>query len=221
MEDIDRFWQLVDRSYGCWEWKGASLDGYGMFRIQKKTVRAHRWIYAETVGPIPPGICVCHHCDNRACVRPDHLFLGTKKDNTQDMLRKGRGNRARGERIHTAKLTAGDVVSIRAAYDSGKSTQDDLAARYGVWRSDISYIVRGVTWQHVGGPISKEAPIRGSTRYRGVSYMPKLDLYQVYITHEGRRRFLGHVSDPKLGARMYDANARELHGARARLNFPE
>ena len=81
------FWRKVQRDDGCWMWTaGRDGDGYGSYRNK----RAHRVAWQLTRGPIPDGLVVCHSCDNPACVRPDHLFLGTQQDNIQDMLRKGR-----------------------------------------------------------------------------------------------------------------------------------
>lgn len=87
-----RFWSHVaSRADGCWEWTGArGRAGYGYFSIKDRRFFAHRLAFALVNGPIPPGLFVCHRCDNPPCCRPDHLFLGTTRDNVVDAMRKGR-----------------------------------------------------------------------------------------------------------------------------------
>jgi len=87
------FWSKVKKNeFGCWSWTGAKdRRGYGQMRVDRKHVSAHRMSWLIHYGPIPDGMCVLHKCDTRECVRPDHLFLGTAKDNSQDMMTKGRG----------------------------------------------------------------------------------------------------------------------------------
>lgn len=150
----DRFWRRVTKGDSCWEWTGyGNNKGYGLLFIGGKGGRyltTHRVSWELHNGPIPSGLCVLHHCDNRRCVRPDHLFLGTFKDNTQDMMTKGRnrGGCPPGEAAPSAKLTAEIVCTIRAAHESGAANVD-LARRYGVTRQSIRAIVVRDSWRHL------------------------------------------------------------------------
>lgn len=84
---------IVDQKTDCWEYQGGKNNiGYGMIRDEHKMRTTHRVSYEEHKGPIPKGMCVCHTCDNPICCNPDHLWLGTRKQNTQDMIDKGRNN---------------------------------------------------------------------------------------------------------------------------------
>lgn len=163
---------------GCWEWQGSKgRGGYGQMPMPRpgSPIRAHRFSYERFVGPIPSGMFVCHHCDNPNCVNPDHLFVGTPKDNTQDSAQKGRraigdkhwsrtkphlrprGDRngmrrypncLRGEANGFAKLTETDVQTIKRSLHDGVRGRV-LAARYSVTEDAISKIKRGHTWTHV------------------------------------------------------------------------
>lgn len=134
---------------GCREWTGPRFaHGYGKFGGGSGLSNyAHRASWEIHNGPIPRGMFVLHKCDNRVCVNPEHLFLGTQMDNMADMRRKGRAACVgpAGERARSAKLTERQVRDIRSDYRSGSV----IAAEYGVQRSAINKVRRGDTWRHV------------------------------------------------------------------------
>ena len=145
-----RFWRKVDvpSADECWEWTGAKRsDGYGIINIDGKLVSAHRWSYKKYRGEIPDGMFVCHKCDVRLCVRPDHLFLGTHADNVADMMQKGRQNK--GEVHGMSKLSNSDVTAIKKRLAAGRELQKDIGADYGVTQARISEINTGKGWAHV------------------------------------------------------------------------
>lgn len=109
----ERFWNKTDRAEdGCWVWTGClNSKGYGLVWLDGKAMLAHRVAYQLAVGPVSEHCFVCHKCDNRRCIRPDHLFLGSHLANMRDMREKGRA--ARGERNVHAKLTERQVTEIR------------------------------------------------------------------------------------------------------------
>lgn len=144
MITAERFWVKVAKSNGCWEWTGATHKGYGWFNRGDKSMLAHRYSWELWAGALPTDLCVCHHCDNRLCVRPDHLFLGTRADNNEDMWRKGRT--ARGERVKGAKLTEEQVTEIRSLYRAGDYSQRQLGEMYGVTQTNVQAIVSGRSW---------------------------------------------------------------------------
>jgi len=146
-----RFWAKVDKSGECWEWTAATAMGYGVINLEGAVTYAHRLSWEMHYGPIPDGLQILHHCDNRRCVRPDHLFLGTLNDNMADMVAKGRHADARGEANARSKLTRRDVLAIRQEYAQGQITQSSLAERYGVAISTIGHLLTGRSWRHVAG----------------------------------------------------------------------
>ena len=144
-----RFWSRVAKSDGCWEWTAGRFDtGYGAFCSARKTLYAHRVSWQLTNGKIPDGLFVCHRCDNRGCVRPDHLFLGTNRDNQIDAREKGRLRPPRGESHGAAKLTAAAVELARFMRRDGLK-QKEVASILGVSRQTISNIERGIVWRAV------------------------------------------------------------------------
>jgi HNH endonuclease len=129
----------------CWTWVGAHHEfGYGMANMSGKAVYVHRLAWEEVNGPIPPGLCVLHRCDNPPCCNPAHLFLGTLQDNAADMAQKGRARRGRGN----AKLTAVQVQSIRSG-DAGGADRRQVARELGVSETTIWGAVTGKTWRHL------------------------------------------------------------------------
>ena len=134
---------------GCRIWFGPSVPrGYGVISVNGRQTYAHRAAWLDVNGTIPIGMFVLHSCDIPACVNVNHLFLGTAKDNSLDMVKKGRGNyinRAKGKDHPRRKLYQSDVDLIRQSYLSG-STQTELAIRFGVSQSQISSITRGKSW---------------------------------------------------------------------------
>ena len=149
-KDVQRFWSKVDKSGGedaCWEWQGYTADGYGSIKIDGKMTRVHRLSWILHNGVIPDGLCICHHCDNRKCCNPTHLFMGTRADNNYDMERKGRGRNLKGEKHGMAKLTLKQVKEIRKLHRKGYLNQADLAKRYGVNRTTIWEIIHRNNWR--------------------------------------------------------------------------
>lgn len=148
----DRFWTKVKKSGpdACWLWTASTCSamGYGILGKGGKGagyIMAHRFSYQFHNGAIPDGMLVCHTCDVPLCVNPKHLVLGTRLYNQGDMSRKGRS--AKGERQGQAKLTERDVAAIRAMAKA--HTQQCIADKYDVSRSNIYKIVNLKTWSHV------------------------------------------------------------------------
>lgn len=144
------------RKTGCWEWKGdVHPNGYAYATNyeQQKKYHAHRVSYEIFKGPIPDGLYVCHHCDNRKCVNPEHLFVGTAKENMQDAKQKGRLEHikefaAKGTKNGNAKLNEEAIKEIRILLAEGKK-RSYIARKFNVSWTVIDVIFKGKGWKHV------------------------------------------------------------------------
>ena len=142
-----RFWSHVQKTDDCWIWTASRVGGYGrMWLAENVRILAHRLSWLIHNGTIPVGKRVLHKCDNPPCVRPDHLFLGTMKDNIQDALRKKR--MAFGERVGSARLADSDVVEIHRLHRDGKSGYA-IAKHFSIDRGKIYKILKRKMWSHV------------------------------------------------------------------------
>lgn len=176
-KDKARFWAKVNKDgptmprmeTPCWVWTANKAGGYGHIKVGRKMMKAHRISWTLSNGPIPHdgsahGICVCHRCDNPACVNPSHLFLGTNADNVRDRDSKGRHNPPRGDkngsRLHperiprgesqgSSKLTTDKIIAIRAIYAAGGISHRQLGIQFGVCVSAIGHIITRKNWKHI------------------------------------------------------------------------
>jgi hypothetical protein len=139
---------------GCCLWLGGTTkNGYGLFYADGGMRPAHRWLFEQVYGKQPPNIDVCHKCDVRLCVNLAHLFAGTRTENMQDAVRKGRTGRGprpsmQGSNHHQATLNAEQVQAIRKRHNEG-TRKRALATEYGVSFTSISRIVRRLSWSHI------------------------------------------------------------------------
>lgn len=151
----ERFWPKVQKSDTCWIWLGSRAGGgYGRINIDGTNKPAHQIAWEMENGPLPEGQEICHICDNPPCVRPSHLFAGTRKENVQDMIRKGRRSplaSGKGDRHGMAKLTTEKVTVIIQRYSVGESPKA-LAEEFGISRAHLHGIVKGRTWRHIPRP---------------------------------------------------------------------
>lgn len=144
---IDRFMKKIIKK-DCWEWTACTTpQGYGQFVFNGKMQGAHRVSWQIHRGSIPYGMLVCHKCDNPRCVNPDHLFLGTHKDNSVDMSSKGRGLLKRGEKHPSAKLKEEDVKEIFNL--SGQLSQREIAKKFNVSQGLIQIILKHQAWENI------------------------------------------------------------------------
>lgn len=152
------FWpNVIKRKSGCWEWTACTNSGYGALSCaQFGSWLAHRFSWRLHRGKIPKRkdeLCVCHKCDNRLCVNPDHLFLGTRADNIADAKRKGRHGTGekkarRGEAHGMSKLTHYQVLRIREFLSVGVK-QSELALQYNITQTCVYRIKKRLAWKHI------------------------------------------------------------------------
>ena len=133
----------------CWIWIGnCNKQGYGKLTSKKKTWMSHRFSWMIYNGQIPPGLCILHKCDNPPCCNPDHLFIGTHKDNSKDMVIKKRNRDDRGSKHPMHKLNEQQVLKIRESIENGEQ-QSKLAIQYNVGPMTISNIKHRKSWKHI------------------------------------------------------------------------
>jgi hypothetical protein len=167
---LAKFWSNVNK-YGpivpyvgtpCWVWTGRKIrKGYGHISSKKKTLIVHRFSWLIHNGPIVNGLHVLHMCDVRNCVNPEHLYLGTEKENARDREIRGRGNHATGDRSGfrkhpelrlfgeknpATKLTSDIVLDVYNEYRKGNTTHKELSMKFGITMSTIGRITRAETW---------------------------------------------------------------------------
>jgi predicted XRE-type DNA-binding protein len=152
----ERFWRKVNKNSGvtspfadgeCWEWtKGLFTNGYGAFNYYGKNVHSHVFSWFLHSGLWPDKL-VLHKCDNRRCVRPDHLWLGTNADNMKD--KKDKGRTAKEESHGSSKLTKKQVWKIHKLYREKGLTQENISLKINISRGQVSYIVDGKCWPNI------------------------------------------------------------------------
>lgn len=140
----------IDPDTGCWVWALSRFaSGYGNTFFRGKSMQAHRAYWMKFRGDIPDGLHVLHRCDNRACVNPEHLFIGTQTDNMADMRAKGRDRYVQGVAHPAARLSECDVREIRKRRAAGELLAS-IAAAFGITKSHTGEICSRKSWAHLG-----------------------------------------------------------------------
>lgn len=192
-EFIDRFWSHVTKGEPneCWNWhRPGKRGGYGQVKWNYKSLLAHRVAWEITHGPIPKGLMVCHHCDNPLCCNPSslHLFLGTAKDNLQDMVKKGRS--LYGERQKKAKLTDELVATFRRAYFQGEIKVAEITKRFHMDKGGILSMLYGRTWKHIAMPTD----LNLTPEVSGVASLSKKQVQRIW-QHLQESQYHGQINE--------------------------
>lgn len=150
---IERFWSnmIILGPDDCWEWQLFRMSGYGRVEINTLNYSCSRMAFTLTYGPIPGGLICMHTCDNPPCCNPEHLAIGTTKDNMDDRDRKQRRTPARGSSSGNAKLTEVDALNIYWRITVGKESSVSVSKDYPVSASTVRKIKMGMCWSHVTG----------------------------------------------------------------------
>jgi hypothetical protein len=172
----------VNKETGCIEWtRHTNVNGYGTLKYKRKQRMAHRFMWEYKYGAIPEGKIICHKCDNRKCINPEHLFLGTTQDNVDDKMKKGRFVASSGEKNGYSKLTKEQIIAIR----DDVRPQTKIALDYGISQSNVSIIKRKQSWSHIdyGFSENKKLNVKQFAELLGLPYLPlKERIYGGYLT---------------------------------------
>ena len=153
-KQISNFWSkvTVKKDDECWLWKGALNKGYGWVKINGKTLGAHSVSWMIKNGELQPELFCCHKCDVPNCVNPNHLFVGTPKDNMTDMISKGRQDYTKcrkGENHVCAKLTTNQVLKLRHDFTGKKINYSAIGRQFNVRGETIKRILERKKWSHI------------------------------------------------------------------------